>query len=179
MSRSPRGAETGTRELAQLLLALGRPDEALRAAEEAWARNPSLPGVRDLLAMLRASGGRVHEAEQLYTDALAARPRDAAARAGLGRFHLAIGDARRAVQQLTLAARDEPTDPGICRDLAVALVASGRPDDAIATLDRGIDRCPPARAELLHAGANLLAQIGRHAEAQQWLHAADAGSPRR
>lgn len=173
------GIDQPAAELARLLLALGRGDEAVSALESAWERDGSLVVARDLMCSLWAQSGRGERGEALYRGLLARRPSDAPTRAALGRFLLSIGRPVDAAQELGRAAAISPADAWTARSLAAARYSLGDVDGALAALQIAIDRAPVERAHLLAFGAELLESVGDRARASEWRRRAAraAGEP--
>lgn len=172
--------DAGWRDLALLLTAdnlvrAGRVDEA-RSAVARLREVPQTERLAPLRVLLEAWGevaaGRVEEAERsLRTWLTTSHPSEGLTRAGahtmLGLLALGRGEGAVAVRELShadLLAGD--ADPGIVRHhplLIDALVRAGRPDAALAALDRferGAGRFPGRWATLAIAGARAVVAHG-------------------
>lgn len=95
---------------------------------------------------------RFEEAEAAFAAALAAAPADPRALRGRGRARLARGaDLPGAVADLAAAARAEPGGLECAQDLAIALLRSGRREEALREVERLRQAGIPPRAELVRA----------------------------
>jgi len=114
-------------------------------------------------AILALQMQRPDEAERLAAGVLKANRSNAAAAAVLGRALMLQNRAAEAVRALERVAR-RGDNPALETQLAAALAAAGRSDEALAQLRRTSARRPPfLPAFLEHAGQ--LAKSGNHAEA--------------
>jgi tetratricopeptide (TPR) repeat protein len=116
------------------------------------------------LAMLLHRTGKLVEAEALYQQILAIDPRHADAQHLLGVIAHQRGDHALAVSMIETALEWSPQSLQYCSNLAEALRALGRTDEAIAACRRALEQSPDA-PELLHNLANTLCDQGRYEEA--------------
>jgi Flp pilus assembly protein TadD len=114
----------------------------------------------------RAAQGGDHEtAATLYRQAFDADPRSIEALVGLGQSYGAMGQTARAEQALLEAANRRPNDPTILLALARVQLAGGKPQSALANLERAGARAPNDLAVVAAHGV-ALDRLSRHAEAQ-------------
>ncbi|MCL5778729.1 M48 family metalloprotease [Limibaculum sp. FT325] len=130
-------AETETVLYAKAVAYHRLPDQprALAAMDRLLALRPNDPFYLELKGQLLFEQARPEEAVTFYRKAVAAAPAEPLLKAGLGRVLLALGtksaDAE-ALQILESARRDDPGDPSMLRDLAVAYNRAG--NDGMAAL---------------------------------------------
>jgi Flp pilus assembly protein TadD len=106
------------RALADHLLVLGRPTEALAALGPALASFPRDAALRNSLGNAYAADGSVDEARSAYQAAVDLGPELAEPHNGLATLLLAEGDLTGAERELELAARLDPANPQVRRNLA-------------------------------------------------------------
>jgi polyferredoxin/tetratricopeptide (TPR) repeat protein len=165
--RSGRGSDGTGVSLGRLLLALGRPDDAVRELTDAWKANPEWTGTRDLLCAVWAGTGRFDTAEQAYRDRLKLRDFDGVARIGLARLYMSAGRGDDALREGARAANDSPQEPGVRADYSLILASTGRINEAVAELRSAGDSRPAARQRLNALAADILRRAGREADATQ------------
>jgi tetratricopeptide (TPR) repeat protein len=158
--------------------AAGHWDAALAALERAAALGADRDEVSGLRGRILLAAGRPEDAKR-ELDALIARRPDAPgpyhqrglALVKLGRPAEAAPDLEKAVEKLP---RVTPEDVLVWRD---ALLAAGKPADALRALDRGILRVGHI-ASLELAAIDLDAALGRHAEAVERIDRLIAQNPK-
>jgi DNA-binding winged helix-turn-helix (wHTH) protein/tetratricopeptide (TPR) repeat protein len=107
-------------------------------AEKALALDPNSAEAHTSVAFLRYKfEWRWKDAEAGFQRALALNPRDALARHWHGEFLKLMGHAGEGVDELNRALELDPMSLPIRADLAAALIAAGRIDEARATLESG------------------------------------------
>jgi predicted Zn-dependent protease len=110
-------------------------DEAVAAADALISENPQDPYFHELKGQILLEAGRVDEAVAPYAESVRLSPDDALLRLNLGQAQVsARSDAwvKAAIQNLELAARDDPRDSTAWRWLAQAYGRDGQ--DAMAAL---------------------------------------------
>jgi tetratricopeptide (TPR) repeat protein len=118
------------RELARAYAMSGRTKDAEATLHRALERDPSLAEAHLDLGLLLQGEGRVTEVEDRFRRALAIDPGLVPAQRALAALLLRRGDAAGAEQLLRGCIRSSPKDPGLRRDLADALAALGRTEEA-------------------------------------------------
>jgi tetratricopeptide (TPR) repeat protein len=151
-------------ELGALDLAQGRPDAAIDAYRRALALDPTFVPAAVNLADLYRSRGLEKDAETVLAAAVKANPGAAAPRHALGLSYARQKRMPEALAALAEAARLAPDDARYAYVHAVALHDSGRRDDAIKALDRGLNRHPYDR-DMLFAAAMYEREAGNAAGA--------------
>jgi Tfp pilus assembly protein PilF len=126
-------------------------------------------------AILALRMQRPHEAEQIAAGVLTSNRGNALAAQVLGRALLMQNRAAEAIVPLERAAR-RSDDPAVATELAVALAAAGRRDEALDQLRRTTQRQPPFAPAFLEYGGQL-AKIGRFDEAISALERGLAFAP--
>jgi len=182
----PSAAAPFLQQAAALEAAL-RVDDALRAYDEALARDPaSLPALLGRGFLLLGKGEEEGGAALLCFRRAAAVASDAhdspeavVARCGEGVARAAVGDSARAEPLLRRSRTELPANAALRRALVAAALAdvcatSGRSDEALtlygeADLLLATDGPPVRRAGVLVRAADLLAQLGRASEAEAKL----------
>lgn len=115
-------------------------------------------------ALRRHQAGELGEAERLYRQVLALRPRTPEAQYSLGLALQVQGRLEEAVACYRQVIAINPDEPAAHSNLGVALKDLGRFEEAVAALSRGIAAAP--RAAMLHANlGGVLIRWGRTAEA--------------
>ena len=144
------------------------PDAALTQAEANGRKalsNDENVGVHILLGRIYIFRGDYDRALDALRRAVELNPSDPEAQSGLADALLWSGDAKAAIETMRKVARVQPiltTTEHL--DLGIAYLIADRPHDAIATLDRGIQRSE--NAPFLHALlAGAYAMAGRKADA--------------
>ena len=162
--------------LASVLEARGRPEEALAEYRRALAARPGSALVLNNLGALLQSQGRHAEALRAYRDAVRADPGYANARYNLGNALVARGAFAEAVPHFREAARLHPEDAGALTNLGGALLGAGRAEEAEAALERAVALDPRS----LNARFNLAKALqarGRLREALRQLEEAQRIAP--
>ncbi|HET7930434.1 MAG TPA: aspartyl/asparaginyl beta-hydroxylase domain-containing protein [Rhodanobacteraceae bacterium] len=116
------------------------------------------------LARAHAAQQRIGEAEAVYRDILKASPDTPEALNFIAMCALARGEFAAAQRDLEQAARLEPTEPEIWKNVGIVQLAQHRSDDALDAFDRALGLEPMHFAARLHRGA-ALEQLGRLDEA--------------
>lgn len=160
-------------QLGELLIRRGEGDRAERDLKEMIAQSADNAACRDRLAFYYLQKSRPADGEKLYRDALARRPKDGIARAGLGRLLFAIGKPVDAMKELELAAQDSPREPVVRQTYAQALGASGRLDDATRELESAASTRPAAKHEYYTLASQILRAGGRDSAADDFARRAN------
>jgi Flp pilus assembly protein TadD len=150
-----------TEWMADHLAATGRPAEAIAAARRAVGISKGEARSRIVLARLLAASpdAKDHsESATLYADLLRESGETPGALRALAMTALVAGDDRWAIELLTRASTASP-DAAILADLAYALIAAGRLDEARASLDRALT-LDPRSAEVRRVFLLLADQTG-------------------
>jgi len=138
-------------DLGVVLVAEGKPQEAIEEFHRALRGNPQYVLARyDLGSVLQAQG-RLDEAAREYEEALRWRPHSVALRYNLGCLLAAQGKFDEAIEQYQDALRSEPDDPEVRNNLGTALVALGKLDEAVAQFRQAIE----LRSDFVEAHINL------------------------
>jgi Flp pilus assembly protein TadD len=107
---------------ASLQFMAGRPEEAIRTAEQLRARNPRHARCLNLLGAAYATVGRRDDARRAFEQSIAADPRDPTAYTNLGAFELEAGRADAAAdyyaEALTLDPTSNTAQDGLSRALS-------------------------------------------------------------
>lgn len=170
-----RAPDATAADFAVLLEGLGRREEARDVLNSYLADHAGAGRSRDVLAGQLVRTGAVAEAERLYRDRLEDRPTDATARGGLGQLLVYLGDQKTGLRELELAVECSPRSAQLRHAQAVALLACGRLDDAVACLEQGAAAIPHEKAGLLGVAADMLSRSGQIDRAES-LRASISGS---
>ncbi len=129
-------------------------------------QNSSKPQIApDVLAAYRLhAADRKQEAEAGYRAALALRPADLEALALLGQLCRERGALGDALELYAVMMRASPASPEPASNHAVVLTELGRPEEALASLDRAL-ACKPDFVAGHYNRGNALFALGRHGEA--------------
>lgn len=154
--------------LGAALAELDRPDDALAALRRALVHDPYAHTTINNIGVVLRDRGQLEQAEAAFRQAIALAPRFVFGRYNLAhtlflerRFADAVGTYERAFD---LDAQQSPRQR--CR-LALALAASGRPDEAIDTMHQAVVRLgEPAAAEALSEADETLEALLALPEAQ-------------
>lgn len=111
-------------------------------------------------ARAHAAQHRIAEAEAVYRDILKDAPDTPEALNFVAMCALARGDFAPAQRDLEHAARINPTEPEIWKNVGIVHLAQRRPGDALDAFDRALGMEPMHFASRLHRGA-ALEQLGR------------------
>ncbi len=178
--------DAGRLELAELLLALSRPGEALPHFEYLQHRQPDGPQVRLGVARCRAGLGQTEEAQRLLEDLLRRNPRNAAALIERGGLALQGGQAVEAETYLRHGMALDPLNARAQWLLGQCLEHQGKQPEAKEWLERcqrrqadayrlheivtqELDRRPDDLALQYEVGAILL-RTGAEEDGLRWLH---------
>ncbi|MCB9914340.1 MAG: tetratricopeptide repeat protein [Planctomycetes bacterium] len=142
-------------ELAQALAAARRPQEALAHAQQALQLDPELVGVYASLGSLLLDLGRASQAVPFLVEARRRLPGNAAVAAKLGAAQGNAGDYPAAEEALRAALALDPAQLDARTNLALVLLARGRPQEA-AREARAVLQRDPGRA----AARSVLQQVG-------------------
>ncbi|WP_299616411.1 XrtA/PEP-CTERM system TPR-repeat protein PrsT [Pelagibius sp.] len=150
--------------LAQLLRAADRADEAVSVIEEALKQSPEDPALLLVYATLARSAGDEAKAQSLLRRILDNNPDAWQARALLARSLSETGDFAEAVAVGESALDANPNNPQLTKTVGLALLKSGEVSEALTLLDRLVSKTPTdARAHEYRSLA--LIQLGRTEEA--------------
>jgi aspartyl/asparaginyl beta-hydroxylase (cupin superfamily)/Tfp pilus assembly protein PilF len=130
------------------------------------------------LARTHAAQHRIGEAEAVYRDVLMTAPDTPEALNFVAMCALARGEFAPAQRDLERAARLEPTEPEIWKNLGMVHLAQRRSDDALDAFDRALGLDPAHSAARLHRGA-ALEQLGRNDDATATYFGALVGAQNR
>ncbi len=129
------------RELAELLIAAGRPAEAVGPMESAVELEPTAESLA-LLGELLTVAGRVPEAYRALLRAIQLRPDWAAAHAVLASVQDRQGDLMPAEASYRRALDLDPASADVCNNLGSVVLRQGRPADAVELLRRAVQLRP-------------------------------------
>nr|WP_321983201.1 tetratricopeptide repeat protein [uncultured Lichenicoccus sp.] len=165
-------------KVADIELASGAPDAALRIMQELAAQRPHDLQVALRLGEANAALGHPQAAEASFRRILATAPHDVQAGFGLARLHLASNPAA-ALVELQGLSEAAPRDARILTDLGVAFDLLGRAHEAQAAYHHALDLDPALSSAQADLGLSLA--ISGHPEAALRLlgplaQAADAGT---
>ncbi|HEY2818900.1 MAG TPA: tetratricopeptide repeat protein [Casimicrobiaceae bacterium] len=152
--------------LAGVLIARGKVDEAIGHIERALALRPDYAEARNNLGLALANRGRVDAALEQYRQALELQPAYAEAHNNLGVLLARRGQVEDAIAQYTRALQIDPALAGAHYNLAEALTTRGRTDEALAHLREAL-ALEPDYAEAHNSLGVLLAERGRFEEARE------------
>ena len=153
---------------AETLRALGRSDEALAALDDTIERFPDNVVARTARAETLRALGRPNEALAALEQTIERFPENVWARSTYA-HHLAIlGDSDRAVAILSpAAARPKTRGDWVAKHiLAMALLRTGRFNDAYASLDDGVRRCPFIDVQVYFRTARSIARLAARQAAE-------------
>jgi tetratricopeptide (TPR) repeat protein len=134
------------RQLGNLYTIWGRPDDALRAYNQALRRGDDAAVLDRSLAQLYAILGDTRKSMRYWTDFLAHRPDDRAARQALARAAIRSADWERARTELEHLLADDPTDTVVHAWLGLLLIG---PDPVTGTSHLHQATSDPALTALL------------------------------
>ena len=145
--------------LAIILAASGRPEEAMAHYEQALQFNPDRPEViHNDLGRVLLDSGRVPEAMAQFEEALRLNDGYFQAHFNLGTVFFQEGRLDDAIVQFGDALRTNADDPAAHNDLGVVLAATGRSAEAIAQFDEAIRFDPNFAEPHFNRGLALLRQ---------------------
>jgi tetratricopeptide (TPR) repeat protein len=151
--------------LGSLHASRGRVEEAASAYGRALERDPTYVQAAINLADLRRGAGDEDAAEQTLRAAIARMPNSAPARHALGLALIRQRQTAEAMAELAQAAKLAPDDPRFAYVYAVALHDTGKPAEALRTLQAALARHPYDR-EILFALASYQRESGDIAAAR-------------
>ena len=141
-------------KIADIELASGAPDAALRIMQELAARRPDDAAVALRLGEANAALGHPQAAEASFRSVLAASPGNRQASFGLARLHLA-SDPAAALVELQRLAEAAPRDARILTDLGVAFDLLGRAGEAQDAYHRALAVDPGLESAQADLGVSL------------------------
>jgi tetratricopeptide (TPR) repeat protein len=153
-------------------LELGHPDRAIQLISRALARNPQIVLAHANLGNAYRAAGRREEAHASYRRAIALDPNCVAAHNNLGLLLCETGDCAGALAHCRRAVELAPNLAEAHNNLGNALRGLGQFEAAAQALHRALQLEPsaPRQTNL----ANVLADLGRFAEAEAWYSRAIA-----
>lgn len=133
------------RQQVQMMVNLGKYDDALRAVEQALAKAPKSVELQNVRTAVLLEAGKLKEAED---SANQTKPDDEMTHYYLGLVQLRRQppDTGRAIQELTLAASRNPRNYNILSGLADAYQAAGQTANAVAEQRKALSLAPVNRA---------------------------------
>jgi tetratricopeptide (TPR) repeat protein len=132
--------------------------------QDAVARQPEDPVVRNNLGMVLVGAGRPREASPHLEAAVRFDPGSPHSQSRLAFALIGAGRAQEALPHLEEAMRIKPDDSGTLDNLGFALIALGRPQDALGPIERALE-LEPDSAEAHNNLGIALTNIGRPQEA--------------
>jgi tetratricopeptide (TPR) repeat protein len=151
----PRGAVG----LADLAVAQGRTESAIKALEQECARFPGSYDCAARLAALEFNAGRNAEATAQYERLIQMRPNSAEVYVGLGTAQSRQGNAAGALSSFRKALRIDPSNVNAALGVAVLLDASGQKTEAAAAYERVL-QLDSSRGQALNNLAYIKAEQG-------------------
>ena len=144
-------------KLGEVLVRMGRPDEAAVRFEKAVTLLPREPAYRLNLARAAADSGKLDRAIDQYREVVRLRPRDYDALTALGQLLQKKGDDQAAIAEFTKAVKNNPAGPAGLLGLGISLEKMSRFDEAVHAFQQYLDlRTPAADAERVKAHLALL-----------------------
>jgi tetratricopeptide (TPR) repeat protein len=156
------------RNLGATLLAADQPEEARAALLRARELDPDDVRVREFLAASAHAAGDLATATAEYRALLGEHPELADAWANLGMALQDAGDLDGSVEAYRAAVARQPADSVTRNRLGDALLAAGRPGEAMASADRCLE-ADPGNPGAIAAQAVALVDLDREAEARDLL----------
>ena len=143
----PQGIAAASTELRDALQALsaGRPEEAVRLAQSALARQPKLAAAHEVLGTAWAMKGDLAKARKALEKAVALEPRQWTALVKLGDLDMAQGDLMAAQKRFEAAVKGGREDPQLQQRLGIVAFYGNRLDEAETFLTKGIAGLAPDR----------------------------------
>jgi len=141
-------------ELARVLEAVGRTDDALAAYFRALEADPFLVAAGRRIAAIQLSRGEADQSLVRLDQTIEAVPGDVESLYLRGQAHLALGHTAQAVADLRDAAQRLPDRPDVHLALAHALAADRRPADALKAVE-AVLRLSPDDADARSLGDSL------------------------
>ncbi len=156
---------------------LGHADEAANAARRALALGIGAPETRFVLARALQDQGRLDEAERLFEECVALRPRYGEAHRDLAQLRwMRSGETSFALKALDKALAEAPGDPALHLVRSIVLEFTGDAGGALASAQAGVSAAA-ADVELLQQAAHLSAELGEGAQALSHAQRAAALAP--
>jgi tetratricopeptide (TPR) repeat protein/SAM-dependent methyltransferase len=124
--------------LALLLKARGRPEEALKEARAAVSLAPRHASMQVTLGAILLELGETEEAEKILREAVALAPEDSTAHVNLGAALNYVGMRAEAEAEFERALELDPENTQSLNDLALIRSSQGRQDEAAALLQRAL-----------------------------------------
>ncbi len=156
---------SGQMQIGVFQLARNNPEAALACLKKAVDWDGYSPVLRQQLAVLLSSLGRMPEAVTQLEEAIRRTPRDAQSHYQLALACNETGDLPRAVKELATTVELEPRHARAWYNLGLAQNALGKTDEAIQALVRA-ESAEPRDASIPYARATILARLGRIEEAR-------------
>ena len=158
------GNYTAHNNLGYVLVAQGRPAEAIKHYQEALAINPNYSEVINNLGTALLNQGRLDEAAKYYHRALEIYPDFAEAYNNLGILLTKQGQTVEAIEQYRKAIELNPNRAEFYNNLGNLLSKQGRTDEAIEQFQKALEVAPD-NAKVRFNLANILTAKGRWDEA--------------
>jgi len=164
--------------LGQAYLATGKYDEAVSAFRKALELNQYYVDVRNDLGTALILSGRRNEGKNEFLAAFndATNPTPEISSRNLGNAYLEEKHYSDAINWFRTSLNRNHSYPDAYLGLSDALVASGRIDDAVTTLESGAKECPQSALILLNLG-EAYSRVGRLGEARSRLEEARKKDP--
>jgi arylsulfatase A-like enzyme/Flp pilus assembly protein TadD len=145
--------------LAEIEIASGRPEEALRLLEEAISEDPENTRVLALLGPMYAQRGKLDEARVLLEKALAVGEKSPEVRRNLALVYLQTGNLPAALRELQTASRAAPDDAAVWFSLGNAYLRARQFREAASALEKCLE-LDSSREEALFNLALAHEQVG-------------------
>jgi Tfp pilus assembly protein PilF len=164
--------------LGQAYLATGKFDDAVNSFRKALELNQYYVDVRNDLGTALILSGRRNEGKNEFLTAFndPTNPTPEISSRNLGNAYLEDKAYAEAVNWYRTSVNRNHSYPDAYLGLADALVASGKLDDAVATLEAGAKECPQSAAILLNLG-EAYSRVGRLGDARTRLEEARRRDP--
>ena len=164
--------------LGQAYLASGKYDDAISSFRKALELNQYYVDVRNDLGTALILSGRRNEGKNEFITAFndPTNPTPEISSRNLGNAYLEDKAYAEAVNWYRTSVNRNHSYPDAYLGLADALVASGKLDDAVATLEAGAKECPQSAAILLNLG-EAYSRVGRLGDARTRLEEARRRDP--
>jgi Tfp pilus assembly protein PilF len=164
--------------LGQAYLATGKFDDAVNSFRKALELNQYYVDVRNDLGTALILSGRRNEGKNEFLTAFndPTNPTPEISSRNLGNAYLEDKAYAEAVNWYRTSVNRNHSYPDAYLGLADALVASGKLDDAVATLEAGAKECPQSAAILLNLG-EAYSRVGRLGDARSRLEEARKRDP--
>jgi tetratricopeptide (TPR) repeat protein len=148
--------------------------EAVTALEHALAVDPTSNDARFLLGLCQRDLHDFEAARRTLEDVVRRTPATVGPREALAEVYGALGEQRRAIDELEALSALEPARPERLVAVALAQSSAGRADQAIATLGRAMERFPDALPVYAALGHVWLAQAEASGERVAVIKAVEA-----